>query len=91
MPALVQQPAHLAVAVQALEVVARAVEDGGHPVERPTVGGVQVQVGLAQHGQRIGPQSGHQALLGHVAVVAEHLRLGPRGAGVDCVEDRSHT
>jgi DNA end-binding protein Ku len=83
----VVQPAHLAVAVQALEVPTVAVEDRGDTRELDAEARAKVEVGLPEQRMGIGPYAGTQPVLRHVVVVSQDLGLLP---GERVVELREH-
>ena len=84
----VVQPAQLAVAVEALEVLPVAVEDRRNARELDAEPRLQVQVGLAEQRMGVGPHADTQPFLGHVMVVSEHLGLLPRERVVQLGEGR---
>jgi DNA end-binding protein Ku len=87
----VVEPAHLTVAVKSLEVLPVPVEKGADAGELDAKARAQVEIGLMQQWEGVGPHAHAQPLLRHVVVVAEDLgllpcervvQLGERGVGV---------
>ena len=73
----VVEPAHLAVGVQPLEVLAVAIEQCPDPAELDAIPSNEVHRRLSQERRSIRVEAGAEPLLRHVLVVAEDLVLLP--------------
>jgi hypothetical protein len=80
------QPTHLPIAVQALEVVTVAIQDRRDAGERHAESRSEMEIGLAEQGMRVRPDTCAEAALRYVAVVAQHLCLLPRQRLVQFLE-----